>query len=168
MAKFWLIQRGTFKETGKYLIGSEGLVSLDYMGSAEFEFDAIPKAYRRLMYNFSEYEVFNTGIYTPEKEELLVLCKKNCERVIIQAIRQYIENPYHIKEESELEKVPKDTDRHSNFWWCIDITPYGDWIAFLQPNYKLLTEAVKNDYHDWWLTKSKKKRKEEYKKSLCW
>ena len=37
MANFWLIQRGTFRETGKLFIGKDGIVSLDYMGSSEFE-----------------------------------------------------------------------------------------------------------------------------------
>ena len=175
MANFWLIQRGTFREKGKYLTGSDGVVSLDYMGSAEFEFGAIPKAYRRLMYHFSEYEVFNTGIYTPEKDELMVFCRKSCSTEILYAISQYIEKPYHLQEYSELEKVPKarkeDTTydcRLSNFWWCIDIKSYGDWMAFLEPHSKLLTEAIKNDYVDWWLTMTPEKREEEYKKSLRW
>ena len=175
MANFWLIQRGTFNGIGKYLTGSEGVVSLDYMGSSEFEWGAIPKALRRLMYHFSEYEVFNTGIYTPEKQELLVFCQKSCSTEIIQAISQYIENPYGLKEYSELEKVPKakkeDTSydgRFSNFWWCIDIESYGDWMAFLQPQKDLFKEAIKNDYQDWWLTKSPEEREEEYKKSLRW
>ena len=174
MANFELIQRGTFKEKGKYFIGSDGVVSLDYMGSSEFESGAISKALRRLMYHFSEYEVFNTGIYTPEKDELMVFCKKDCSMAIIPAISQYIENPYHLKEYSELEKVPKarkeDTSyggRLSNFWWCIDIKePYGNWIAFLQPHCKILTEAVKNDYQDWWLNMSPEEREKEYKESL--
>ena len=50
MAKFYLIQRGTFKTTGEKLTGTNGVVNLDYMGSAEFEWGAIPKAYRRLLY----------------------------------------------------------------------------------------------------------------------
>ena len=175
MANFWLIQRGTFRETGKFLTGKDGIVSLHYMGSSEFEWGAIPKAFRRLMYHFSEYEVFNTGIYTPENDELMVFCKKSCSTEVIQSIRQYIDKPYHPKEYSELEKVPKakkeDTSydgRRSNFWWCIDIKSYGDWMAFLQPHSEKLLEAVKNDYQEWWLAKSPEEREEEYKKSLRW
>lgn len=176
MAKFWLIQRGTFGKTGKFLTGEDGIVSLHYMGSSEFEWGAIPKAFRRLMYHFSEYEVFHTGIYTPENDELMVFCKKSCATEIIQSIRQYIEEPYRLKEHSELEKVPKakkeDTSydrRRSNFWWCIDIkSSYGDWMAFLQPQMDLFKKAIKNDYQDWWLTKSPKEREEEYQNSLRW
>lgn len=169
----YLIQRGTFNKTGKSLTGSDGVVGLAYMGSSEFEWGAIPKAYRRLMYHFEEYDVFHTGIYTPEHEELMVFCRKGCATEVLQAIREFIENPYHLKAYSELEKVPKakkeDTSYHkrrSNFWWCIDIKSYGDWMAFLQPQSNLFTEAVRNDYQNWWLNKAPEKREEEYKKSL--
>lgn len=87
----------TFREKGKYLTGLNGVVALDYIGSKEFEFGATQKAFRRLMYHFSEYEVFNTGIYTPEKDELMVFCKKSCSKEILQSISQYIEKPYQLK-----------------------------------------------------------------------
>jgi hypothetical protein len=181
MARFWLIQRGTFKEetgkvlTGKNLIGPNGIVTLHYMGSSEFQFAAIEKAYRRLMYHFSEYEVFHAGIYTPENDELLVFCKKSCSTEVIRSICQYIEKPYHLKEYSELEEVHKakkgDTSydrRHSNFWWCIDIKSYGDWMAFLQSHSEQLLRIVKESYQNWWLVKSPEEREEEYQKSLRW
>ena len=176
MANFWLIQRGIFRDTGTSLTGSNGVVSLDYMGSAEFEWGAIPKAYRRMMYHFSEYEVFHTEVFTPEHEELMLFCKKDCATEVIQSIRHFISLPYPLKEATDLEKVPKakkeDTSynrRRSNFWWCIDIKEtYGDWMAFLQPQSKLFTEAVQNDYQNWWLKKSLEEREEEYKESLRW
>ena len=176
MERFCLIQRGRFENDGKSYIGLDSVVHLEYMGSSEFEWGAIPKAYRRVMYQFTEYDVFNTGIYTPEHEELMLLCRKDCSAEVIQAIRYFIEHPYKLKEYSELEKVPKarkeDTShnrRCCNFWWCIDIEePCGDWMAFLQPQATLLTDAVKNDYQNWWLNKSPEEREEEYEKSLNW
>ena len=176
MKRFYLIQRGNFKNEGKSLTGSDGVVNLDYMGATEFEWGAIPKAYRRMMYQFTEYEVFNTGIYTPEHEELMVFCRKDCSAEVIQAIRHFIEHPYGLKEYSDLEKVPRATKidrsysrRCCNFWWCIDIDEsYGDWMAFLQPQSTLFTESVKNDYENWWLKKSIEEREEEYEKSLNW
>ena len=44
MKKFYLIQRGNFKNDEKSLTGSDGVVNLDYMGATEFEWGAIPKA----------------------------------------------------------------------------------------------------------------------------
>ena len=173
MARFCLIQRGTFRNEGKYFIGPNGIVTLDYMGHDKFQFVSIQKALRRLMYNFSEYEIFNTGIYTLEKEELMVFCREKYSKEILQAISRYIEKPYRLKAYSELEKVPvarkKDTTYdclHCNFWWCIDVKSYGDWIAFFKPYSDILTEAIKNERRDWWLTKPQEIREDEYKLSL--
>ena len=44
LKKFYLIQRGNFKNDEKSLTGSDGVVNLDYMGATEFEWGAIPKA----------------------------------------------------------------------------------------------------------------------------
>lgn len=174
MAKLRLIQRGIFQDNGIGLTGEDGVVDLDYMGNSEFECGAIPKAYRRLMYNFDEYEIIHTGIYTPEHDELLVFCLKNYAQYITQAISEFIDTPYHLQEWSGLEKVPKakkeDTSFSSHttdFWWCIDIeAPYGNWMAFLSPRLNLFMKAITNDYQNWWLKKTKKEREEEYRKSL--
>lgn len=175
MPRFRLIQRGKFLEKGKYLIGddNDGIIRLDYMSSAEFEFSEIPKAYCRLMYNFTEYEVVHTRIYTPENEELILFCNKNSKEEITQMINEFITNPYHLKEYSELEKVPKvkkseKFGRHTNFWWCIDLNTHGDWMAFLGPQLEMFLKAIRNEYEDWWMKKSKRNQKKEYKKALCY
>lgn len=176
MAKLYLIQRGIFNSTGTSLTGRrDGVIDLDYMGSTEFEWSAIPKAYRRLMYHYSDYELFPTGIYTPEHDELMVFCKKDSKAQIIESIQQFINQPYHLKEYSELEKVPlakkgdKSFDgRRTNFWWCIDTNESGDWMAFLKSYKPLFQKGITNDYNLWWLKKSPEEREEEYKKSLRW
>lgn len=175
MAKFRLIQRGTFRKSGKYFTGKEGVLDLEYMGSSEFEFGAIPKAFKRLMYHFLNYEVFSTGIYTPEHDELLVFCRKEFAEEIIQLVQQYIQKPYQLKEYSGLDKIPKgkgdqkyDCLNSTNFWWCIDIKSYGDWMAFLQPQSELLVNSLKNDYEDWWVKKDAQTREADYRESLHW
>lgn len=163
MTKFNLVRWGSFKEEGKSLKGLEAVVMIYYGYSKKMEAQLL-KAYHRLMYHFTEYDVFHTEIYTPEHEELLVFCKKDCSTEVIQAIQEH----------SKLEKVPKakkgDTSLNGvprNFWWCIDIQEtYGDWIAFLQPKSNLFINAVKNDYQNWLMSKTPEEREEEYKESL--
>ena len=53
---FYLIQRGKFNRYGEGLTGKAGVIDLDYMGSAEFEFGAIPRSFRRIMHNFENYD----------------------------------------------------------------------------------------------------------------
>ena len=170
----YLIQTGNFlngKKDFKGLTGREGLVDLEYMGSAEFEFGAVPRSYRRIMYNFENYSYYNTGVFTPEKDELIVFCYSEDSEGILNDITKFINNPRHLKEPSELEKIPTSKKnekgwnaRRHDFWWCID---YGeDWMAFLNSNKKAFELAITKDYRDWWLAKSEEKREEEYKLSL--
>ncbi len=183
MKNFYLIQRGEFKDY-KFLDSAfardfltvSNIVELDYMGSAEFEWGAIPKAYTRMLYNFLEYDFFNTGIFTPENEELIVFCKKTCSEAIINEIREFIEKPYRLKEYSELEKIPKATrddksynGRRSDFWWNIDITEtYGDWMAFLSPQKERLKKALEYEYNAKWIIKGEEEREKLYRDSLHW
>ena len=168
MAKLWLIQRGTFNIAGDPQKGLDGVIHYDYMGSAEFEWRALPKAYRRLMYHYTNYDVFHTGVYTLYDEELMVYCRKEYAHLVIQTIRNYVYEPYEIKEMSDLEKVLYAEDslhdgRHTNFWWCIDNKSCGNWMAFMQSNERLFRVAVGNDFLRWWMPKSTEEREKEYK-----
>lgn len=174
MAKFRLIQRGTFTGKSRSLFTDpDEAIELDYMGSYEFEGGAIPKAYRRFMYHFEEYKTSNTGIYNPNNDELLLFCRRGNVIEINQMLREFMKTPYMLKEYSALDQVPNEKDTSCgfikiNFWWCIDIKPYGDWMAFLQPNAEEFMQAAKNDYQNWWLKMSPKIRQAEYNTSLHW
>jgi hypothetical protein len=175
MAKFYLIQRGTFKTTGEKLTGTNGVVNLDCMEATEFEWGAIPNAYRRLMYHYSEYETVPTGIYTPEHDELMVFCRKDCKEKVLEAILSFIKQSYSLKKYSELEKVPTAkkgdktfTGRRTNFWWCIDTNGIGDWMAFLASSKPLFDKGITCDYESLWLKKTPEEREADYKKALRW
>ena len=173
MAKFWLIQRGKFttqKPSSALCIDSN--IDYDYMGSAEFEWGAIPKAFRRMMYNFDKYSICQTGICSPEGEQLVIVCKSKQTAEIVRMLKEFIEHPYSLKEYSELEKIPTakkdDTSferRSTNFWWCIDHNEYGDWMACMSSESAKLFEILTHDYENWWLKKSLEEREEEYRKS---
>lgn len=169
--KFDLIQRGQFKKDGQMLMGKNGVVDLDYMGSAEFEFGAVPRSYRRIMHDYNNYSCFNTGIFTPENDELIVFCNKEISDEIIECLNFFVNNPYKLKEYSELDKIKtsKKNDeswnkRKTDFWWCID---YGiDFMAFLKSNIDKFSKGISYDYENWWLQKPESQRNDEYKKSL--
>ena len=169
--KFDLIQRGKFKKDGTCLTGRDGVVDLDYMGSTEFELGAIPRAYRRIMHEFDKYIYTPTGICTKEKNELILFSDQEITNEILDGIISYVNKPYHLKEYSELDKVPnssiKDTDYNrlsTDFWWCID---FGiDWMAFLNSNRELFEKGINEDYFNWWLKKPEEVRNQEYVRSL--
>lgn len=168
---FYLIQRGKFNRYGEGLTGKAGVIDLDYMGSAEFEFGAIPRSFRRIMHNFENYIYTPTGIFTKDNNELILFSNQETATEILEGIVSFINNPYHLKEYSELEKIPysskNDTGFQSlmtNFWWCIEYDK--DWMAFLNSNRALFEKGINNDYNNWWLKKSEEERKQEYVKSL--
>ncbi len=169
--RFDLIQRGKFRKDGTGLTGRDGVVDLDYMGSAEFEFGAIPRSFRRIMYDFDKYIYTPTGIYTKENNELVLFSNQELTNEILEELIKFINNPYHLKEYSELEKIPHSSINdtgfkklRTNFWWCI--TPGIDWMAFLNSNRELFEKGINNDYNNWWLEKPEEVRKQEYVKSL--
>lgn len=168
---FYLIQRGTFNSDGTSLTGNNGVIDLDYMGSAEFEFGAIPKSYRRIMHELAKYNYTSTGIFTKDSDELILFSNEELSSEILESIKLFIDNPYHLKEYSELEKVPYSSIKdkgykrlRTDFWWCIE--PGKDWMAFLNSKRALFEKGVNNDYNYWWLDKPVQKRTEEYEKSL--
>jgi hypothetical protein len=169
--KFYLIQRGKFNEDGTCLTGRKGVVDLDYMGSAEFEFGAIPKSFRRIMHDFDKYEYTDTGICTKEKNKLILFSNRESSEEIVDGLVSFIKEPYYLKEYSELDKIPnssvKDTgfkELRSDFWWCIELGK--DWMAFLNSNRELFEKGINYDYNNWWMEKPEEERKQEYVKSL--
>ena len=177
MANFWLIQRGLFTTDTRNTstLKFPNTVDLDYMGAAEFEWGALPHSLRRMMYHFEKYEMFKTGIFSPEGEELMVFCTKEKSTDIIRMLKEYIDKPYELKEFSELEKIPTakadDTSwqgRCSDFWWCIDRKGLGDWMACMSSTSEKLLAALRHDYQFWWLSMSAEHQEREYKDSLDW
>lgn len=169
--KFDLIQRGQFKKDGHMLMGKDGVVDLDYMGSAEFEWGAIPRSYRKIMHDYTNYNYFNTGIFTPENDELIVFCNKDISNEIIDGLHFFVNNPYKLKEYSELDNIKtskKDDEswnrRRTDFWWCIDFDV--DFMAFLKSSMDKFEKGISYDYENGWLQKSESQREDEYKKSL--
>ncbi len=169
-----LIQLGEFKKyKGDFqcLTGRKGIIDLEFMGSSEFEYGAIPRAYRRLLYNYEKYGYRGTDIYTPEKKELILFSNlENSERYIKEIV-DFIKDPYPLHEASELEKIPTShfydkgyKKRYHDFWWCID--PGRDWMAFFNNRQELFKKYIEKDYYEWWLKMPEERREAEYKLSL--
>lgn len=172
--KLYLIQRGYRKNPDDFtgLTGRNGLISLDYMGSAEFEWGAIPKAYRRIMGDYKNFIFIKTKLVNVNNCPLWLYCHKDKVADVEQCIQDYINSPYGMKEFSNLEDhFSSETLKHSvderrfelktNFWW--DIQQGHDWMAFIgaedvMSQYK---SAISADYNNWWLEKSEEERDRE-------
>lgn len=190
MNKFYLIQRGSFnkdfKSATEFFGGrSSHLINGDYMGSAEFEWGAIPKAYRRIMYNFNKYSLHITDLVTVRGVPFCLFCNDMYYEEILNEIKEFIEKPYRLKEHSNLDAHFSEV-KHShdfnywkyklktNFWWCIDIATeqhlFGDWIAFIgaTDRQKAFSNIIRKDYDTWWMDLSEEERKHQYQNSISW
>lgn len=191
--KFWLIQRGKFNDLAKatkFLGGSqEHLIDPDYMGAAEFEWGAIPKAYRRIMGQFDKYSLHVTDLVTIGGVPFCLYCRDDRYAEIIEAIKLYLKEDYQLKEwtnmhahftepAGEWEKDHRKWQLQTNFWWCIDVSPIeckhtwdnpvGDWIAFTgaADRQNAFKQVIQSDYDNWWSKKTPEDQTEEFNKAF--
>lgn len=183
--RFWLIQRGSFNnlQTATQFLGGSAthLINPDYMGSAEFEFGAIPKAYRRILSQYDKYSMHVTDLRSIRGVPLCLYCKEANYQRIIEAIKEYLDHRYKLKEWTNMEVHFKEEEQKysaskhklkTNFWWCIDVSrgdnDVGDWIAFLgaADRIKAFGRIIKDDYENWWMKKPEEERDEEVKRAF--
>lgn len=175
--RMWLVQRGT-RRKGDFrgLTGKDGLVDLDYMGSSEFEWGAIPRAFRRIMGQFSDYVFYKTGLTNINNCPLWIYGRKDKIEDIENCIKEYLEKEYQLKEWIALEhhfdnkfNISSSFNRHFyfrfNFWWDIQ----NDWIAFVGANdiKEQYNTALNYDHQNWWLSKPEGERKSELEEAYA-
>ena len=148
---FWLIQTGHYNPIAKdeynYFIDDSGAIfgrkdayiRMNYMGSAEYEWGAVPNCIQRIRENSNNYEVVVTDILNTNGVPLILCCNKENTVDLIQYIKEYIEHPYNLKEPCGLEhhctnpKYNDDVSRNhyafvrkeNQFWLDIE----HDWFA---------------------------------------
>ena len=137
--RLYLLQRATFKKDMIKATKLSKLVSYDYMGSAEFEFGALPKSKARIIDNSDKYTLITIPeLATPNSVPFNLYCLEERKEEIINEIKKYIEknNPkeicsYRLKECVNLAHmyygfVWSVAPNHDNFWWDIE----NDFICF--------------------------------------
>lgn len=125
MKRLWLIQRGVFEDIELEKIeGIDSLISFEYMGSAEFEWGALPKSLRRIIedgngkYGFVEIpEIKNSN-----DEPAFTYCLLSEENDVKEAIQHLSKNDYGYKESAMMSSYINNGENYryrSNFWWDI-------------------------------------------------
>jgi len=116
----YLIQRATFRKSEKS--GIDSLLEFDYMGSAEFEFDALPKSLKAIRKEVNEYEKITFQIKGMSIE---VFCKSEDRIAVFDFINGLAVNKYRLKEYSGFDNYTgsfpvKSYMRRVDFWWDIE------------------------------------------------
>lgn len=120
--KPYLVQRGKFKSPDK-ITGIDSLIEFDYMGSAEFEYGALPKALKVLCGKLDDLE-FGPAFSINKNEMLWTLCSpKHTSDLVKFWENVYLGEQQQLKErlfyEDSLEKSK------TKFWWDIE----NNWIV---------------------------------------
>lgn len=123
----YLIQTGKIKPITKpAIVGIDSLVDLHYMGSAEFEFGALPQSLHRVVNHLDTYEIVKTGIVNFENAQLFLICKPtDAEELTAILLTLRDEKPYRLKENIGLDanlsgKEKADSYWFFDFWWDVE------------------------------------------------
>ena len=117
----YLIQRAKFKnpiEANE--IGIDRIIQLDYMGSAEFEFGALPKSLKRIRANADNYTHFRYAFSTGKV--VTVFCKKEDRKKMGEILENLVAKKIRLKEFCDLDNYVNDevaVFRNNDFWWDI-------------------------------------------------
>jgi hypothetical protein len=125
MKKPYLIQRAKFIKEDEYSANRKGidkLLGFDYMGSAEFEFGALPKSLKRIRADIKDYVQFQYSFKKHPAKVVTVMCKKDEQDEVCEILEQLVLNEIRLKERCDLSKfISGKTDSWDNdFWWDID------------------------------------------------
>lgn len=145
----YLIQRGTFRDIAlEDIVGLDSLISYDYMGSAEFEWGALPKSLNEICNQWEKYAIKSTPITDSKKETMWLICLPDQFDDIMKAVKYFSENQYSGQELRTKEFVglydyinPKKERswNRADFWWDID----NNWmICFGQDHITKLVTAI--------------------------
>lgn len=125
MERPYLIQRAKFiteDESTTSRKGIDKLLGFDYMGSAEFEFGALPKSLKRIRADHKDYIQFQYSFKKHPTKVLTVLCKKNEYNEVCAILEELALNKIRLKERCDLPKFlqGKSDTWDNDFWWDID------------------------------------------------
>lgn len=128
----YLIQRGQFKPIAfGEITGFDSLIQFDYMGSAEFEFGAMPKSLRRIAGAAANYSVSPSGMEAKDGRVLFVFCAPTDADEIKTWLACAAKRAVRTKESTHLPAAlgiePDAYGRRTDFWWDLD----NDWLAWL-------------------------------------
>ena len=184
--QMYIVQRCTFaknlSEVKKFTGRDSALLSLDYMGAAEYEYGAVPGSFARIMagmddaaYDIQELKfngvpvkttrgvpvwVFGKSVQIPDIYKELELFIKEYEPKLIPQYRlhEWISFPYIINvPDSEL------FNGSDNCWWDLR----NDFIWFLGAidRKNAFMQCINNEHEYWWKNLSEEDRKERIEKS---
>lgn len=123
------------------------MVKLDYMGSAEFEFGALPASLCEITSKLEKYQLFSTPIKNADGETLFAFCLPENEQElqgILLVLRDPRQRQFYLKEQPRLDRsistLRKDKAYgYIDLWWDIG----NHWmVGFGKNRMKILVKGL--------------------------
>jgi hypothetical protein len=123
--------------------------AMDYMGSAEYEFGALPNSLKRICKNFRFFSVFSIDKIKDSKGNSLVLfIQEGKQDEYIKEIEAFLRGERHLKEHIDLEYHIKGKDWRgkpleeiNDIWWDI---VNDAWFTFIPGEINLVKMSIFN------------------------
>ena len=126
----YLIQRAEMKNVSKGdIVGIDYLMSFEYMGSAEFEFGALPRSLKRMASEFNAYKRFSTS-FSNGDDMVHIICKSEHKDDIIAFLEKASKESYGLNTKEVVyfkEALAKEQYTNTNVWWDLE----NNWFAVL-------------------------------------
>jgi hypothetical protein len=137
MKPIYLVQLGQKrKEPLEAKEGIDALISWEYMGSAEFEWGALPNSLKRFRASAKSFEAKATGLKATDGRSLMLLCRPEDRSEIEEFLKGNSKTRDHkrwfLKERLELaESLAPEAEANKwrlyDVWWDVE----NDWMAVL-------------------------------------
>lgn len=118
--KTYLLQRAKFEDREEKK-GIDSIISLDYMGSSEFEWGALPDSLKRIRSGYTNYVYLDVPI---KDKVITVFCKDFQKSEVKMYITELSEGKMLLKEFSDfnyyINKDVYDNYMGTDFWWDLD------------------------------------------------
>lgn len=153
MEQPWLIQRAKFRNVKNENSETvDQIIQFDYMGSAEFEWGALPKSLKRICKNIDEFIITESSIKNYEQKFLFLLHNKNDSPVEYEKyLLEDIAGKLRLKEWTNLhthitgvmfnDKPIPDHVKELNIWWDLD---NDIWFTFGKEQMLRIKNAIQN------------------------
>ena len=115
MQQPYLIQAAQFYNNSQHK-GIDSILEFDYMGSAEFEFGALPKSLGRIRKGLGEYIYHETEM---KGKGITIFCKKEDLTEVLEALNKLAEYKIHLKEWIEFGDWLTGKKVRNDLWWDI-------------------------------------------------
>ena len=117
----YLIQRGKFANRD-HKKGIDSILSFDYMGSAEFEWGALPDSLDDIRANIKDYSCIDVVI---NSKTITVFCKESQKEDVSNYLDELSQGKHRLKEYSDFDNIIYPNEKYlirgnTEFWWDIN------------------------------------------------